>query len=187
MDIFSHGLWAAAGYKATNDFSLEPKGKKPLKVWWGAFWGIFPDLFAFAIPFVWIFGNLIVGKFKVSDLPGPETMEPLVSNKLNGVLELSKSLYNFSHSFFIFAIVFGIVYFVFKRPIWELFGWLFHIVIDIPTHLYQFFPTPFLWPVSKFEVNGFSWGNKWFLIVDFSLLILTWGFLLLRKKKNKIN
>jgi len=61
MDIFSHGLWAIVAYKGTNDFVLKPKSKKSLKVWLAAFWGIFPDLFSFAIPFVWIFGGFGFG------------------------------------------------------------------------------------------------------------------------------
>ena len=31
MDIFSHGLWAAAAYKGTNDFILKPKQKINLR------------------------------------------------------------------------------------------------------------------------------------------------------------
>ncbi len=187
MDIFSHGLWTAAVYKGTNDFVLKPKSKKPLKLWLASFWGIFPDLFSFTIPFVWIFVNLALGKFKFADLPGPKTAEPLVSTKLNGVLELSKSLYNMSHSFIVFALVFGALYLIFRRPFYEMLGWLFHILIDIPTHSYQFFPTPFLWPVSGFKFNGFGWGNEWFMIIDISSLALVWGFFLFKKLRNKNN
>ncbi len=187
MDIFSHGLWAAAAYKGANDFALKPKSKKPLRIWLAAFWGVFPDIFSFTVPFIWIFGGLVLGKLKFSDLPGPKTLEPLVSPKLNGVLEFSKSLYNISHSFIIFAAVFGILYLIFRRPIWEMGGWFIHILIDIPSHSYQFFPTPFLWPVSGFKFDGFSWSNKWFMIINYSLLVLVWGFFLFKKLKNKNN
>lgn len=61
MDIFSHGLWAGAAYKAVNK-----KAKKPLNVWLAGFWGVFPDLFAFTIGFAWIFGSLIFEKLSKS-------------------------------------------------------------------------------------------------------------------------
>lgn len=187
MDIFSHGLWTAAVYKGTNDFALKPKQKKPLKIWRAAFWGVFPDFFSFTIPFIWISAGLALGKISVSDLPSFETLEPLVSTKLNGVLELSKSLYNLSHSFIVFAAIFGILYLIFRRPFWELGGWFMHILIDIPSHSYQFYPTPFLWPVSGFKFDGIAWGNGWFMVVDFSLLLLIWGFFLFKKLKNRNN
>ncbi len=73
----------------------------------------------------------------------------------------------------IFVAVFAIVWFLLRRPVWELGGWFLHILIDIPTHSYKFFPTPFLWPVSDLKIDGISWGTQWFMILNYgSLLIL---------------
>ena len=176
MDIFSHGLWAGAAYKAVNK-----KVKKPLDVRLAAFWGIFPDLFAFTLGFIWLFGNLIFGNLHFSDLPRPGGIEPAPQDTLP-IFRLTSLLYSISHSAVIFVIVFGIVFFIFKRPIWELGGWLIHILLDIPTHSYQFYPTPFLWPLSGWKFNGLSWGTSWFLILNYAAISL--AYLLLRRKKN---
>jgi hypothetical protein len=40
-----------------------------------------------------------------------------------------------------------------------LLGWVVHILMDIPTHSKEFFPTQFLWPFSTFSVNGFNWSR----------------------------
>ena len=185
MDIFSHGLWAGAAYKAINK-----KIKKPLNARLAVFWGIFPDLFAFTIGFIWLFGNFIFGDMSFSGLPHPDLVEP-ASDKLifgNGdiqsaasfVVRLTAILYSVSHSAIIFFIIFGIVFLIFRRPIWELGGWFFHILLDIPTHSYQFYPTPFLWPFSGWTFNGFSWGTLWFLIPNYAAIIII--YFLLRKK-----
>lgn len=175
MDFFSHGLWAGAACKAINK-----KAKKPLNVWLAVFWGALPDFFAFAISFVWLFWNLIFGGMSFSDIPRPEEVEPAPSDTLP-IFRLTSLLYNISHSIFVFFIVFGIVFFIFRRPVWELGGWIFHIILDIPTHSYQFYPTPFLWPVSEWKFDGFSWGTPWFLIFNYLAIILI--YFLLRKKK----
>jgi len=174
MDIFSHGLWTAALGKAVG---------KPLKLKWLVWWGIFPDIFAFAIPFIWIFWSLALGNFNFSDLPNPENMEPAVANHLPWVFQLTNFLYSVSHSFVIFLIVFALIFLILKRPLWELAGWLLHILIDIPTHSYQFYPTPFLWPVSSVKFNGFSWATPWFLIVNYSAIFLVYLVLAIKRKK----
>lgn len=176
MDIFSHGLWAGAAYKAINK-----KAKKPLNAWLAGFWGIFPDLFAFTIPFIWLLWNLAFAGLNFSDIPRSDLVEPAPRDSLP-IFRLTSLLYSLSHSAIIFFIVFGIVYLIFHRPIWELGGWFIHILLDIPTHSYQFYPTPFLWPVSDWKFDGFSWGTLWFLILNYLAVVIV--YLLLRNKKN---
>lgn len=53
MDIISHGLWAAALYKAVN--KKKQQKYRPLLAAW---WGVFPDLFAFFPP---LLGLLVTG------------------------------------------------------------------------------------------------------------------------------
>jgi len=175
MDIIAHGLWAGAAYKGANK-----KLEKPIKVWKAAFWGVFPDLFAFTIPFVWLFGNIIFGGMSFADIPRPDAVEPVPQDTLP-IFNLASMLYSISHSAIIFLIVFGIVFLIFRRPIWELGGWFIHILLDIPTHSYQFYPTPFLWPISGWKFDGFSWGTPWFLILNYSAIII--AYWLLRRKK----
>ena len=174
MDILSHGLWAGAVCKAINK-----KTKKPLNIKIAAFWGIFPDIFAFAAPFIWLFWNLIFGGMSLSDIPRADEIEPLPQDTLP-IFKLTSLLYSVSHSAIVFLFIFAAVYFVFRRLVWELGGWFLHIILDIPTHSYQFYPTPFLWPVSDWKFSGFLWTELWFLIPNYAVLIII--FLFLRKK-----
>ena len=183
MDILAHGLWAAGVYRAAN---LKVKSKERFNLWMAAFWGIFPDLFAFTIPFAWMIWNRIVNKVDFSQMR-PENIEPIVNHL--PVFQLANSLYNLSHSLIIFALVFGLVWFFRKKPYWEMGAWVLHIIMDIPTHTYRFFPTPFLWPISGVKANGISWADPLVLVLDFFLLVLVYVSLAVlrsrdRKKQN---
>jgi len=204
MDIFSHGLWVGAAYKAINK-----KVEKPFNVWLAGFWGVFPDLFAFTIPFIWIFWNIAFGDLSFTDLPHRGDVEPVPQNTLP-IFRLTGILYSISHSVIVFLVVLGAIILVSRfivssskrtplqsssqnpPPIstrlgwirwvpWEIGGWFLHILLDIPTHSYQFYPTPFLWPLSDWTLGGFSWGTPWFLIPNYAAIILI--FILLRRKK----
>lgn len=180
MDIFSHGLWAGAAAKEVNlSPRLHTQVKRRLSIPLTMFWGVFPDLFAFTIPFLWIIYQVIAGGSSFEDLRPPQ--EPAQTDTLP-VFKIAHSLYNISHSVPLFLLFFGIIYLILKRPVWEMTGALIHILSDIPTHSYSFYPTPFLWPLSDFKVNGFSWGTPWFMVLDISLLILVYA-LLHRKEK----
>lgn len=69
-------------------------------------------------------------------------------------------------------------------------AWPLHILIDIPTHTAEFFPTPFLWPVSNFHVDGISWGNPFIFYPDLILLVLSyliWYFYRIKYKTTLVN
>ena len=180
MDVFSHGLWSVAIYKGANI-----KAKQRMKAWLAVLFGVFPDVFSFAPIFIWLFGGLIFGYSNFYDFPKYDEMEPTKPDTVL-IFKITSLLYNFSHSLAAFSVIFGIAYLIFKRPVWEMLAWLLHILIDIPTHNYKFYPTPFLWPASDFKFDGFSWSEPWFMILNYSALIIV--FILLRKKykKNKI-
>ena len=175
MDIFAHGLWTGALYKGVNR-----KVAKPFKVWQAVFWGVFPDLFAFAVPLAGLIWNWTFDGLNFSDFPDPSKTEPPPPDTL-WFFRLASFLYSISHSLVIFVLVFGFIWLIRKQPVWELGGWLLHILIDIPTHSYNFYPTPAFWPVSYWKFNGFSWGTPWFMIVNYSALVFV--YFLLRKKK----
>ena len=170
MDILSHGLWATVIFKSMkNKFSL-------LKA---AFWGIFPDLFAFAPVFIWLNWARLNGNVVIP----PHGVEPFATNGLF-IFKLTSVLYSLSHSLLISVLVF-LLLILLKRPILELGAWIIHVLMDIPTHSYQFYPTPFLWPISTYKFNGFSWGTPWFMILNYSLLVLVFIYLF-RKRIIKI-
>lgn len=193
MDILSHGLWAGAVAKAIN-----LKRQRPINVWLTAFWGVFPDLFAFTIPFIWLFFNLISGSVNLSDIHPPTGTEP--ENKLlfgNGdvhqaqssISYLTSSLYNISHSLIIFLMIFGLVIFIKKLlkkenvvP-WEMCGWLLHILIDIPTHSYAFYPTPVFWPLASWKFSGCPWAHPLFIAINYSAIAIAYLIIRFFKKR----
>lgn len=150
MDIFAHTLWAAAVFQR---LPLRPR-------WWGAFFGVAPDLASFGIFFVqrlWL-GFFQVGKPPLELIPGYVYV-----------------MYDLTHSLVVFAGAVLLVYLARGyRLWWPMFGWGLHIGIDIFTHGREFFPTPFLWPLSPFTVNSFSWAEPWFMAVNYGALALTY-------------
>lgn len=168
MDILAHGLWAAAA--ATR---AEPELKRKIRVGWATFWGVFPDLFAFTIPITLSFWQRFADPAQSAWRHGPHGP---------GHMELAWQLYQVSHSFITFSVVFGLVWLIAHRPYFEMLAWLLHILIDIPSHTVRFFPTPFLWPISSYRVSGISWANPWFMLCNYSALAITW-FLLWRWRR----
>jgi hypothetical protein len=63
-------------------------------------------------------------------------------------------------------------------------GWLLHIILDIPSHSIDFFATPFLFPVSDYVFQyGARWSIPWFMILNYSLLLILFVYLFFIKKK----
>lgn len=168
MDILAHMLWANYGARVGNK-KLEKKKKPLISLGWVTFWGVFPDLFAFGIPMVLAIPNFIKNGFSMGR---PE------------VFGLPANLYQYSHSLVIWAAVFCIMWIIFKRPRLALLGWALHILIDIPSHSATFYPTPFLFPISEYRfVDGISWANPWYMIINYSLLLIVTLYFFLSKKK----
>lgn len=180
MDTFSHGLWAGALAKGLN----RRKGKRHVNVWATALWGVFPDLLAFTIPFVWLMWGLVFGGLDLAQFSGhrPPLAEPAGQNS-QWIFSLTSVLYNLGHSLIIFAGVFFTVWALFRRAPLELLGWLLHIIMDVPTHTYAFYPTPVFWPLLDWKFDGFSWGQPWFMILNYSLLLLAYA---LMSRKHKV-
>lgn len=183
MDILAHTLWANYGSRKANRMIEKRNEKKPqakpipkINVVAASFFGVAPDFFAFTIPFILMFWSLITGDVSFSSFShhGPPTEG----------LDLAAYLYQFSHSLVIFALVFILIWVLYKRPRFELLGWALHILIDIPSHAISFFPTPFLFPISEYRFPyGVQWGNKWYMIVNYSLLLICAVYMMLSQKK----
>jgi len=197
MDIFSHGLWANAVFETTAQAKF--KKRKKLDVLLGIFFGIAPDFFSFGIFFALnVFKKLPVILSYVSSrlleelnriIVGITSIAPNTGRTIGNIAEKTWGtlpsgppdpnaiphfvyiLYNFTHSFLIFALIFGLVWLFHKKPYWLLAGWGLHIFIDIFSHTEKFFPTPFLFPISNFHINLTSWGNPLFMIINYSALI----------------
>lgn len=170
MDIFSHGLWAGVAAKAVN----KAQKTRRVNVWAAMLWGVFPDLFAFTIPFGWIVWHVAFEGYSFADFGGRVATATPTNPDAQWLFQLSHVLYNVSHSLIIFAVVFFAVWVYFKQARLELLGWLLHIIMDVPTHTYAFFPTPVFWPLFGWKFNGISWAQPWFLVLDYSLLLFAY-------------
>ena len=175
MDILAHGLWTAAAYTVANKKRVQKKQKR-LHVLWATFWGVFPDLFAFTLPWILILFGLATKTINPATIPGPDSVEPPLPHSFPaGIFNLASSLYNISHSAVVFGATILCVWIVTRKIYWEMGGWLLHILIDIPTHAYSFFPTPVFWPISGWKFShGISWGTPWFMAINYSLLAITY-------------
>ena len=173
MDIFAHSIWSAIVAK---------KADKKLNIGKFAFFGVFPDLLAFSIPFLVLFYDYVLGYFPfVWPLSITQTAWPA---NLISVFGFVKYLYPLGHSIVIFTAVFFLVRLIAGRYIWELLGWALHIFIDIFTHSATAFPTPFLWPLSDFKfLYGVRWSTPWFMILNYASLLIVFYLVFLRKKK----
>lgn len=164
MDIVSHGLWGGIAF-----------GRKSRASFWRSFViGAMPDLLAFGPFFAATFLGFAERPHFSSEPPDPALIPAYVHN-----------VYQVTNSIVIFAAVFLAVWLVWRKPFWELCAWGLHILLDIPTHSYQFFPTPFLWPLSSFEVNGRSWGNPEIFFPNVALLLAlyVWYFVWKRRRR----
>ena len=158
MDIFAHGLWTYAIFH------------KKKYVWLATLFGLLPDFLSFGIIFMI---NLLNGNFH----RGPPSIGSLP--------EWLFAAYNVTHSLVMFAFVFIIIYIITKKWFWALTAWGIHIITDIPTHSTRFFPTPFLWPISDYVLNGISWGTPWFMLVNYGSLMIVFLIIAHNKAKEK--
>ena len=167
MDIISHGLWGGIAF-----------GRGSVRSYWTAFFfGVMPDLFSFGLFTIATFLGL---SSRVSWGDGePPPME--------AIPQYVHGLYNVTHSLIIFVLVFALVWILReKRPYWLMAGWGLHILVDVPTHSYQFFPTPFLWPFSDYRFDGEGWGHPLIFFPNIALLVILYGiFFYWRYKQTK--
>ena len=162
MDIVSHGLWGSLAF-----------GRKNRGSFWLAFGiGLAPDLFSFGV--LWAAATLgLSPKPDFSHgIPPESSIPPYVHH-----------LYDVTHSFVVFLAVFALLWLLAKRPVWELGAWGLHVLVDIPTHSFAFFPTPFLWPLSDWKFDGWQWSQPVILIPNFTVLFLLYGWFLLQQAR----
>ena len=162
MDIVSHGLWGslAFGRKNKRSFLL------------AFFFGITPDLFSF--------GPFFIGTFLGIWRRPPFSAQPPAESAIPSFVHM---LYGPTHSVIIFSAIFLLIWLVRKKPLWEMAAWGFHILYDIPLHTEHFFPTPFLWPLSSYTVDGWNWGAPWIFFPNISLLTIFYFWFFIRRRR----
>lgn len=170
MDIFAHAAW-------TNIVFYKKYKKERLNRFLSILFGLLPDLASFTPVFVYGFFN------------STNFMKLIGSNVW--VVNFASESYKYTHSVVIFLITVFAVYVVRKffnksAFYWPMFGWLLHILIDIPTHK-GFYETPFLFPISGYRFEqGISWAHPTFMLINYSVLAIAYLFWFLVLRKNKI-
>jgi len=162
MDILSHGLYGGVAF-----------GRNSRRNYLTAFFfGIGPDLFSFGIFFasrILSFGQIPIGRPDASVIPS-----------------YVHQLYDFTHSFVPYAIFFAILWIMGKRSFAYLtLGWPFHILVDMPVHSLEFFPTPFLWPISDIRIDGIPWNDPRIFIPNIIFIIVLYSIWYYQNKKRK--
>lgn len=157
MDTFAHAIQSFIIFQNTE------------LIGFAIFFGVMPDLFSWTIYIIyrWLKG------------------ERFESPKITEIPEWVFFLYGFTHSIFVFAATALIIYILIGFIPVYLLAWIIHIGIDIPTHSRKFLPTPFLWPISDWKFPGFSWGQKWFMITNWSAIIITLLLIFFIQKKGE--
>jgi membrane-bound metal-dependent hydrolase YbcI (DUF457 family) len=154
MDFVSHALWGGVtlGRRKRRDFLVV------------AGVSILPDVLTEGL-------FMILYLMDIGGMPGWENGHPNITD----FPMFAQILYNITHSLVIFALVFVLLGIVARKPIWITAAWGLHILIDIPTHSLDLFPTPFLWPLSDIKVDGIDWDSPVVLIIDITLLITAYS------------
>jgi hypothetical protein len=155
MDVFSHALWTNLLYYP------EYKDKRKDRLM-AVLFGVLPDLISFTPSTLFLI---------FSGSRFPMTMEAMSHM---AVLRYAVYSYNYTHSLVVFTAVFLVVVAWRRgRIYWPLFGWLFHIVLDVFTHKAEFFATPIFFPISNLKyLHEFSWAEPHFLLANWIVLLL---------------
>ena len=164
MDIVSHGLWGAVAFGRRNRSSF----------WLAFFIGLAPDLLSFGV----LWTAVVLGLAERPDFSHGTPPESSIPQYVH-------HLYNVTHSFIVFLVAFLLIRFLLRRPLWELGAWGLHVLVDVPTHSYAFFPTPILWPLFNWKVDGWQWTTPTILIPNFVLLAMVYAWYLANPYRNR--
>ncbi len=167
MDFVAHLLWSGILFAGNQG-------------WWAVFFGGLPDLIPFGL-------NMIVSPLrrrkKRKQLQQCRSNGNTREQRVNDMMAYYKqpenrwvyTLYNYTHSLVVWAVFFSIFVVLGNQrgyfPYFA-FAWLLHIIIDIPTHEKRFFAPQFLTPVSTFCVDGKSWANRKFMLLNYGLITI---------------
>jgi hypothetical protein len=150
-------------------------GRRSRPSFWLAFvFGIAPDLLSFGI----LYAAVAVGTAERPDFSHGTPPESSIPQYVH-------ALYDVTHSFLVFLLVFLLVWRILGRPLWELAAWGLHVLVDVPTHSSAFFATPVLWPVAGWKFDGWQWMTPGILIPNYVLLALCYAWCLFHRAKHR--
>ena len=158
MDVFSHAAWG---------YGLFGQRKPLLAVAIGAM----PDLLSFGIFFV---VRIATNTYEFGK-PALETIPGYIF-----------VMYDITHSLLIAGVLAGLVYIWRKDIGFVMLAWPFHLLLDIPFHSREFFPTKLLWPVSDFIIDGVAWTAPWVWFPNLAGVLLLVGYRIRKRRLAKI-
>lgn len=157
MDYFSHGLWSYILFHRVK------------KVYYAILFGLLPDTLSWAIYlFYKLFAEKSYGRPVVSQIP-----------------QWVFTLYNISHSLIVSAFVILLISIFLRKVPLYIFAWPAAIIMDVFTHTRHFLPTPFLWPLSNWKFPGIRWGNLIFIIINYTVIIISLLYIKYINNRNK--
>ncbi len=163
MDVLAHGLWGGAGFLS--------RGRKTFAA--ALVLGMAPDLLSFGLFHLthpqWISQRIL------GEVSGPPPISILPDFVFHA--------YNLTHSLIVWSVLFGLIWVWRRHPPWVFLAWGLHILCDIPTHSSSYFPTPFLWPLPTPFVQGISWATRWFMVTNYTALLLAYIALLVYRRR----
>jgi hypothetical protein len=163
MEILAHSLWATAAAITAKRLTTTTT----VRIGWTVWWAVFPDVLAFGPSVaagIWL---RLTGGLDASSAHGGHLPH----------VNLGLPIYPAVHSLVVFLLVFGITTILARRVVVDLFGWLLHILIDIPTHSFSFYATRFLWPLSGYRVDGIAWWTPLFWVATYAALAVLYIFM----------
>lgn len=168
MDVFSHALW---GYAAL-------RWRGPRSARWGLLIGAAPDLLYFGADLLRravLYGWAGVRFFPHGDPTIWRRDGPPMPQDLLDAYEFS---YVWTHSFVVLGTL-AVVWLILRsRAPWLFLAWGLHILMDMPTH--ERYLTPFLFPLSRWTVEGYAWNRPPLLAGNFAALLITYAVLFWR-------
>ena len=130
---------------------------------------MFPDLIAFALPFVRALFGGVLQRYPSSEM---------VPSYILG-------MYSVTHSLVIAIVIIAIAFAIWGKRVLPMLAWPLHVVFDIPTHDLNFFPTPYLWPFNTPLFNGIPWSTPWVFFGYWSILIILLIVMYFNKKNGR--
>jgi hypothetical protein len=175
MDTFAHGVAGALFFSRSGYAGLLTGEKNEANqarrfdwtVPYAALFGVLPDLMSFSYV---VFKHIFNGG----------TVKP----PLESIPAWVYTAYNMTHSLIIVTALIILLFLVNRWLGISACPWLWHVICDIPTHSKAYFPTPFLYPLSDFTVDGVSFMRPSIFISYWSFLIVA-GVLLVWLKQPK--
>ena len=163
MDFVSHALWGGIAF-----------GRRARKAFFAAAGiSLLPDVLTEGL-------FAVLSVLSIAGMPGWDHGHP----DITAYPLWAQNFYNFTHSLVVFTLAFLLICAFVRKPVWVVGAWGLHILIDIPTHSMELFPTPFLWPLSDFKIDGVGWHNPIVFGANALLLLGAYALGLGRRKRN---